>query len=109
MNLKIMRLVLRMQYSTIAAPPGELDGVRLTVDRVPQIPRRPPGSRLCRGLTYRDGLRLDLHLPVTAGPHPPAVVVPPAGVVVAPPPGAPPPPAPPPPPRGPPPRPRRRT
>jgi hypothetical protein len=71
MHLKIMRLVLRMQYSTMPAPPPEqLDGVRLTVDRVPQIPRRPPGSRLRRGLTYRDGLRLDLHLPVTEGRHP---------------------------------------
>jgi hypothetical protein len=79
MNLKIMRLVLRMQYSTIpAAPPGQLDGVRMTVDRVPQIPRRPPGSRLRRGLTYRDGLRLDLHVPVTAGPHPLVVYVPPS-------------------------------
>ena len=85
MNLKIMKLVLHMQYSTIPAPPpAQLDGVRLTVDRVPQIPRRPPGSRLRRGLTYRDGLRLDLHLPVTAGPHPLVVYVPGGGFVVAP-------------------------
>ena len=85
MHLKIMRLVLRMQYSTIPAPPPEqLDGVRLTVDRVPQIPRRVPGSRLRRGLTYRDGLRLDLHLPVAEGPHPLVVYVPGGGFVVAP-------------------------
>ena len=85
MNLKIMRLVLRMQYSTIpAAPPEHLDGVRMTVDRVPQIPRRPTGSQLCKGLNYRDGLRLDLHLPVTAGPHPLVVYVPGGGFVVAP-------------------------
>jgi hypothetical protein len=45
MNLKIMRLVLRMQYSTIPAPPpGQLDGVRLTVDRVPQIPAARPAA-----------------------------------------------------------------
>jgi acetyl esterase/lipase len=85
MNLKIMRLVLRVQYSrSPAAPAGELDGVRLTVDRLPQIPRRPAGSRLSRGLTYRDGLRLDLLLPVTAGPHPLVVYVPGGGFVVAP-------------------------
>lgn len=86
MNLKIMRLVLRMQYSTIPAapPPGQLDGVLLTVDRVPQIPRRTPGSRLRRGLTYHDGLRLDLLLPVTAGPYPLVVYVPGGGFVVAP-------------------------
>ncbi|HSZ99071.1 MAG TPA: alpha/beta hydrolase [Streptosporangiaceae bacterium] len=85
MNLKIMRLVLRVPYSTIPAPlPAQLDGVMLTVDRVPQIPRRPTGSRLRRGLTYRDGLRLDLHLPVTAGPHPLVVYVPGGGFVVAP-------------------------
>jgi acetyl esterase/lipase len=80
-----MKLVLRMRYSTIpAAPTGQLAGVRLTVDRVPQIPRRSPGSRLRRGLTYRDGLRLDLHVPVTAGPHPLVVYVPGGGFVVAP-------------------------
>jgi acetyl esterase/lipase len=85
MNLKIMRLVLRMQYSTIpAAPPEQLDGVRLTVDRVPQIPRRPAGSRLRRGIIYHDGLRLDLLLPITAGPHPLVVYVPGGGFVVAP-------------------------
>ena len=85
MNLKVMRLALRMQYSTTPAAPLEpLDGVRLTVDRVPQIPRRPAGSRLRRGLTYRDGLRLDLLLPVTAGPHPLVVYVPGGGFVVAP-------------------------
>jgi BD-FAE protein len=85
MNLKIMRLVLRVQYSrSPAAPAGELDGVRLTVDRLPQIPRRTACSRLNRGLTYRDGLRLDLLLPVTAGPHPLVVYVPGGGFVVAP-------------------------
>jgi acetyl esterase/lipase len=85
MNLKIMSLVLRMQYSNTPAPPPEhLDGVLLTVDRGPQIPRRPPGSRLRRGLTYHDGLHLDLHLPATAGPHPLVVYVPGGGFVVAP-------------------------
>jgi acetyl esterase/lipase len=85
MNLRIMRAVLRMRYSTVpAAPTGQLVGIPLTVDRVPQVPRRSPGSRLRRGLTYRDGLRLDLHVPVTAGPHPLVVFVPGGGFVVAP-------------------------
>jgi acetyl esterase/lipase len=85
MNLKIMRLVLRVHYSSVpAAPPEEPDGVRLTVDRGPQIPRRPAGSRLRRGLAYHPGLRLDLLLPVTAGPHPLVVYVPGGGFVVAP-------------------------
>jgi acetyl esterase/lipase len=85
MNLKIMRLVLRLRYSTIpAAPTGQLAGVRLTVDLVPQIPRRSPGSRLRSALTYRDGLRLDLHVPDTGGPHPLVVYVPGGGFVVAP-------------------------
>jgi acetyl esterase/lipase len=84
MRLQIVSRLLGMRYSTIpAAPTGEVTGVRLTVDRVPQIPRRRPGSRLRRGLTYRDGLRLDLHLPVTAGPHPLVVYVPGGGFVVA--------------------------
>lgn len=51
---------------------------------MPQIPHRSPGSRLRRGLAYRDGLRLDLHVPVTAGPHPLVVYVPGGGFVVAP-------------------------
>ena len=85
MNLKIMSLVPGMRYSTIpAAPSGQLAGVPLTVERLPQIPRRSPGSRLRGGLIYRDGLRLDLHLPVTAGPHPLVVYVPGGGFVIAP-------------------------
>lgn len=85
MNLKIMKLVLRMRYSTIPAAPAEpLDAAGLTVDPVPQIPRRSPGSRLRQGLTYHDGLRLDLNVPVTAGPHPLVVYVPGGGFVVAP-------------------------
>ncbi|HEY3750548.1 MAG TPA: alpha/beta hydrolase [Pseudonocardiaceae bacterium] len=82
MNLKIMRLVLRMRYSTI--PAAQPAGDRLTVHPVPQIPRRSPGSTLRKGLTYRDGLRLDLHVPDTAGPHPLVVYVPGGGFVVAP-------------------------
>jgi acetyl esterase/lipase len=85
MKLKLMSLMPGMRYSTIPAAPSEqLAGVPLTVARLPQIPRYPPGSRLHRGLTYRDGLRLDLHVPVSAGPHPLVVYVPGGGFVVAP-------------------------
>lgn len=82
MNLKIMRLVLRMRYSTI--PAAQTAGDRLTVAPAPQIPRRSPGSTLRKGLTYHDGLRLDLLVPDTAGPHPLVVYVPGGGFVVAP-------------------------
>src|ERR1700743_3056191 len=85
MNLRIMRAVLRLRYSTVpAAPTGQPVGIRLTVDRVPQVPRRSPGRRLRRGLNYRDRLRLDVHVPVTVGPHPLVVFVPGGGFVVAP-------------------------
>jgi acetyl esterase/lipase len=83
MKLQLMSLVLPMRYSTSPAA-GPLVGDRLTVDRLPQLPRRPPGSRLRGGLAYRDGLRLDLHVPVTARPHPLVVFVPGGGFVVAP-------------------------
>ncbi|HEY1486570.1 MAG TPA: alpha/beta hydrolase [Micromonosporaceae bacterium] len=85
MYLKVMSLVLRMPYSTIpAAPTGHPVDVQLTVDPAPQIPRRPSGSRLRRGLVYREGLRLDMHVPIAAGPHPLVVYVPGGGFVVAP-------------------------
>jgi acetyl esterase/lipase len=85
MNLKIMSRVLGMPYSTIPAEPsGQPSGVVLAVDAMPQIPRRPPGSRSRRGLTYRDRLRLDLLLPDATGPHPLVVYVPGGGFVVAP-------------------------
>jgi acetyl esterase/lipase len=81
----IMSMVPGIRYSTVAAAPGvEAAGIPLTVDPAAQIPRRSPGSRLHRGLTYRDGLRLDLHLPVTAGPRPLVVYVPGGGFVAAP-------------------------
>jgi hypothetical protein len=56
MYLKIMSLVPGMRYSTIPAPPsGKLAGVPLTVKRLPQIPRRSPGSRLRGGLSTATG------------------------------------------------------
>jgi len=58
--------------------------VVLTVDSRPQIPRRQTGVTLRRGLSFGDKLRLDLHLPVSAGPHPLVVYVPGGGFVVAP-------------------------
>lgn len=82
MNLRVMSLMTSMRYS--AVPAADTTRPRLTVDRSPQIPRRTPGSRLQRGLTYRDGLRLDLHRPASAGPHPLVVFVPGGGFVVAP-------------------------
>jgi hypothetical protein len=56
----------------------------LTVDPRPQIPRRQTGITLRRGLSFRDGLRLDLHTPGSGGPHPLVVYVPGGGFVVAP-------------------------
>lgn len=85
MNLKVMSVVPGLRYSKIPAEPtGQPVGVRLAVQPVPQIPRRSPDSRLRSGLAYHEGLRLDLHQPDTAGPHPLVVYVPGGGFVVAP-------------------------
>ena len=68
MNLKIMKLVPGFRYSSVAAPNStENDlGERLTVDGTQQIPRRPAGVKLRRGVTYGAGLRLELHTPAVA-------------------------------------------
>ena len=85
MNLKIMRLVPGFRYSSVAAPPsaGPDGSVRLTVDAAQQIPRRPGGATLRRGVRYSDGLRLDLYTPTGPGRHPLVVYLPGGGFVVA--------------------------
>jgi acetyl esterase/lipase len=84
MNLKVMSmLVPGLRYSTHPAPVPEATRP-LTVDAVPQIPRRPTGVVTRRGIVYRDGLRLDLVTSAVPGPHPLVVYVPGGGFVRAP-------------------------
>jgi acetyl esterase/lipase len=85
-NLKVMSWVPGVQYSSVAAadPAGNAPADRLTVDVSQQIPRRPAGLRLRRGVVYRAGLRLDLLTPAAAGRHPLVVYLPGGGFVVAP-------------------------
>jgi acetyl esterase/lipase len=84
MNLTVMSvLVPGLRYSTRPAPVPEATCL-LTVDAVPQIPRRPAGVVIRRGIGYRDGLRLDLVTPAVPGPHPLVVYVPGGGFVRAP-------------------------
>jgi acetyl esterase/lipase len=67
------------------ADPGEnAPGDRLAVDVSLQIPRRPAGLRLRRGVVYGAGLRLDLLTPAAVGRHPLVVYLPGGGFVVAP-------------------------
>ena len=86
MNLTIMSWVLGVRYSSVAAagPAETTPAGRLTVDASRQIPRRPAGPRLRRGVVYGAGLRLDLLTPTAAGRHPLVVYVPGGGFVVAP-------------------------
>ena len=84
MYLKVMSmLVPGLRYSTRPAPVPDATGL-LTVDAMPQIPRRPAGVVTRRGIGYRDGLRLDLVTPAVPGPHPLVVYVPGGGFVRAP-------------------------
>ena len=85
LNLKIMRMVPGFRYSSVAAPSsaGPDGSVRLTVDAAQQIPRRPGGATLRRGVRYSDGLRLDLYTPTGPGRHPLVVYLPGGGFVVA--------------------------
>jgi len=71
-NLTIMRWVLGVRYSSVAAadPAENAPADRLTIDASRQIPRRPAGLRLRRGVVYGAGLRLDLLTPAAAGGHP---------------------------------------
>jgi acetyl esterase/lipase len=86
LNLKIMSLMPGFRYSSVAAPDSTVDepGERLTVDVRQQIPRRPSGVELRKGVIYGAGLRLELHTPVAAGRYPLVVYVPGGGFVVAP-------------------------
>ena len=86
MNLKYLRMLPGIEYSTTpAAEPEGQDGVvRITVDPREQVPRRPDGVALRRGLRYGEGLRLDLHTPTAPGPHPLVVYLPGGGFAVAP-------------------------
>ena len=86
MNLTIMRWVLGVRYSSVAAagPAETTPAGRLTVDASRQIPRRAAGLRLRRGVVYGAGLRLDLLTPTAASRHPLVVYVPGGGFVVAP-------------------------
>ena len=86
MNLKIMSLLPGFRYSSVAATGLTRHdiGERLSVDASQQIPRRQTGVTLRRGLRYRDGLRLDLHMPVAAGRYPLVVYLPGGGFVAAP-------------------------
>lgn len=84
MNLKLMSWVLGLRYSSVAAAdPAERPGDRLAVGVSAQIPRRPAGLRLRRGVVYGTGLRLDLLTPAVPGPHPLVVYLPGGGFVVA--------------------------
>jgi len=76
-------LVPGLRYSTHPAPVPEATRP-LTVDAVPQIPRRPTGVVTRRGIGYRDGLRLDRVTSALPGPHPLVVYVPGGGFVRAP-------------------------
>jgi len=67
-----------------AGPAENTPADRLTVDASRQIPRRPAGLRLRRGVVYGAGLRLDLLTPPAAGRHPLVVYLPGGGFVVAP-------------------------
>lgn len=86
MNLKYIRMLPGMEYSTTPAPePDDHEGVvRITVDAAAQVPRKPDGVTLRRGLRYHEGLRLDLHTPSTPGRHPLVVYLPGGGFAVAP-------------------------
>jgi acetyl esterase/lipase len=79
-------LVPGFRYSSVAAPisAGNDIGERLTVDIAQQIPRRPTGVTLRRGMIYGAGLRLELHTPAVAGRLPLVVYLPGGGFVVAP-------------------------
>jgi acetyl esterase/lipase len=83
MNLKLMSLLIPgLRYSSHPAPvPG---AARLTVAIEPQVPKRPSGVVPRNGITFRDGLRLDLFTPAAAGPHPLVVYVPGGGFARAP-------------------------
>ena len=85
-NLKVMSWVPGVRYSSVAAadPAGNAPGDRLTVDVSRQIPRRPAGLRLRRGVVYGAGLRLDLLTPAAAARHPLVVYLPGGGFVFAP-------------------------
>jgi acetyl esterase/lipase len=85
-NLKILSKVSPVRYSSVAAagPAESASGDRLTIDVSRQIPRRPPGVRLRRGVVYGAGLRLDLLTPTTAGLRPLVVYLPGGGFVAAP-------------------------
>ena len=86
MNLRYMRMLPGLEYSTTPAPePGGQEGVvRITVDCDEQVPRRPAGVTLRRGLRYHEGLRLDLHNPPAPGRHPLVVYLPGGGFAAAP-------------------------
>ena len=80
-----MGLMPGFRYSSVAAPgPTDILGERLSIDVARQIPRRPAGAKLRRGLIYGAGLRLDLHTPSAAGRYPLVVYLPGGGFVVAP-------------------------
>jgi len=61
-NLKVMSLLPGFRYSSVAATDltGQVTDKRLTVDASQQIPRRPAGVSLRRGLAFSGGLRLAL-------------------------------------------------
>jgi acetyl esterase/lipase len=86
LNLKVMSLMPGFRYSSVAAagPTGVDLGEWLTVDVAQQIPRRPVGVELRRGVTYSGGLRLELHTPAAAVRYPLVVYLPGGGFVVAP-------------------------
>jgi acetyl esterase/lipase len=85
-NLKIMSRVSRLRYSSVPAaePDKSAPGDRLTVNLSRQIPRRPAGVRLRRGVVYGHRLRLDLLTPTATGPRPLVVYLPGGGFVIAP-------------------------
>ena len=86
MNLRVMSWVVGLRYSSVAAAgPAEIaPGDRLTVDVSLQIPRKPAGLRVRRGVVYGAGLRLDLMTPTASGRYPLVVYLPGGGFVVAP-------------------------
>jgi len=84
LNIKIMSLVPGFRYSSVAAPgPVDIPGERLSIDVTRQIPRRPAGAKLRGGVSYRAGLRLELHTPAGGGRCPLVVYLPGGGFVVA--------------------------
>jgi acetyl esterase/lipase len=85
-NLKVMSLLPGFRYSSVAAAdPAEVaPGDRLVVEVMPQIPARPAGLQLRRGVSYGGGQRLDLLTPSAAGRLPLVVYLPGGGFVAAP-------------------------